>query len=292
MNYIDILPQIRHNIFFVRLVMSDYTAADELVVRITARRNDGLYETKIVKYPEEYEGNTEEVLIPFFGMSRSLIAQIISVRVNGTEIRPAYSELDGMEVSVRYDDSITRMSWEEEMNNIKLQFEVLNTFNPKTLLIADQSEWGILGNRASIIEIKRPGSEDVYTYYLGKNQLNVFNSKTLGINPGKPADEMVDLPDGIYDITIKGSPSSYSANRKYLKTDSMRLNIDKVWARAGVLCDDEDDDVIEKIKEIEFVLTVAESSMRLGNFDTVQQLMDKAKHLLDVINDCKYCGCN
>ena len=292
MNYIDILPQIRHNIFFVRLVMSDYTAADELVIRITARRNDGLYETKIVKYPEEYEDNTEEVLIPFFGMSRSLIAQIISVRVNGTEIRPAYSQLEGMEVSVRYDDSLTRMSWEEEMNNIKLQFEILNTFNPKTLLVADQSEWGILGNRASIIEIKRPGSEDIYTYYLGKNQLNVFNSKTLGINPGKPADDMVDLPDGIYDITIKGSPSSYSANRKYLKTDSMRLNIDKVWARAGVLCDDEDDDVIEKIKEIEFVLTVAESSMRLGNFDTVQQLMDKAKHLLDVINDCKYCGCN
>ena len=71
----------------------------------------------------------------------------------------------------------------------------------------------------------------------------------------------------------------------------MRLNIDKVWARAGILCEDEDDEIIEKIKEVEFVLTVAESSMRLGNFDTVQQLMDKAQHLIDVINDCKYCGC-
>lgn len=291
MNYIDILPQIRNNIFFVRLVMSDYTAADELAIRITARRNDGLYETKIVKYPEEYEGNTEEVLIPFFGMSKSLIAQIVSVRVNGVEIRPAYSQLEGLEVSVRYDDSLTRMRWEEDMNNIHLDFEVIGSYNPKTLRVADQSEWGILADRPAIIEIKRPGSEEIYTYYLGKNQLNVFNSKTLGVNPGAPLNDFVDIPDGIYDITIKGSPSSYSANRKYLKTDSMRLNIDKVWARAGVLCEDEDDEIIEKIKEVEFVLTVAESSMRLGNFDTVQQLMDKAQHLIDVINDCKYCGC-
>ena len=291
MNYIDILPQIRNNIFFVRLVMSDYTATDELAIRITARRNDGYYETKIVKYPEEYEGNTEEVLIPFFGMSRSLIAQIVSVRVNGTEIRPAYSELEGLEVSVRYDDSLTRMRWEEDMNNINLDFEVIGSYNPKTLRVADQSEWGILADRPAIIEIKRPGSEKVYTYYLGKNQLNVFNSKTLGVNPGAPANDFVDIPDGIYDITIKGSPSSYSANRKYLKTDSMRLNIDKVWARAGILCEDEDDEIIEKIKEVEFVLTVAESSMRLGNFDTVQQLMDKVQHLIDIINDCKYCGC-
>lgn len=291
MNYIDILPQIRNNIFFVRLVMSDYTATDELAIRITARRNDGYYETKIVKYPEEYEGNTEEVLIPFFGMSRSLIAQIVSVRVNGTEIRPAYSQLEGLEVSVRYDDSLTRMRWEEDMNNINLDFEVIGSYNPKTLRVADQSEWGILADRPAIIEIKRPGSEKVYTYYLGKNQLNVFNSKTLGVNPGTPANDFVDIPDGIYDITIKGSPSSYSANRKYLKTDSIRLNIDKVWARAGILCEDEDDEIIEKIKEVEFVLTVAESSMRLGNFDTVQQLMDKAQHLIDIINDCKYCGC-
>ena len=243
MNYIDILPQIRNNIFFVRL------------------------------------------------MSRSLIAQIVSVRVNGTEIRPAYSELEGLEVLVRYDDSLTRMRWEEDMNNINLDFEVIGSYNPKTLRVADQSEWGILADRPAIIEIKRPGSEKVYTYYLGKNQLNVFNSKTLGVNPGAPANDFVDIPDGIYDITIKGSPSSYSANRKYLKTDSMRLNIDKVWARAGILCEDEDDEIIEKIKEVEFVLTVAESSMRLGNFDTVQQLMDKAQHLIDIINDCKYCGC-
>lgn len=292
MNYVDILPQIRNNIFYVRLIMSDYTAKDELAIRITARRNDGYYDTKIVKYPEEYAGNTEEVLIPFFGMSRSLIAQIVSVRVNGVEIRPSYTKLEDLEVSVRYDDSLTRIRWEEDMNNIHLDFEVVGSYNPKTLRVADQSEWGILADRPAIIEIKRPESEEIYTYYLGKNQLNVFNSKTLGVNPGAPANDFVDIPDGIYDITIKGSPSSYSSNRKYLKTDSMRLNLDKVWVRAGVLCEDEDEEIIEKIKEVEFVLTVAESSMRLGNFDTVSQLMEKARHLIDVINNCKYCGCN
>ena len=46
MNYIDILPQIRNNIFYVRIVMTDYDVENQMVIRIVARRNDGLYKTK------------------------------------------------------------------------------------------------------------------------------------------------------------------------------------------------------------------------------------------------------
>ena len=123
-----------------------------------------------------------------------------------------------------------------------------------------------------------------------KNQLNVFNSKTLGINPGR-GNDFENLKDGIYDITIKGSPSSYSFNRKYLKTDLIRLNIDKIWARSTVLCDHEDDEVIDKIKEIEFLLAAAEANMRLGNFENVKQLYEKASKLIYVLNNCENCGC-
>lgn len=291
MNYIDVLPQIRHDMFFVRIVMSDYSTGTEMVFRITARRNDGVYKSEVFKYPEGDTVQDGEILIPFFGMSKSLIAQIVDVVINGVTIRVNSTEVEGLDVTARYDDSITRIPWEEDMNNIHLDFEVIGSYNPKTLRVADQSDWGILADRPAIIEITPPGAEEPFVYYLGKNQLNVFNSKTLGVNPGTPYNDFVDIPDGIYDITIKGSPSSYSFNRKYLKTDSIRLNIDKVWARAGVLCDEEDDDVIEKLKEIEFVLAVAESNMRLGNFDTVQQLYDKALHLIDIINNCEYCGC-
>ena len=261
MNYIDILPQIRNNIFYVRIVMTDYDVENQMVIRIVARRNDGLYKTEVVQYPNEGTDYGGEIIVPMFGMAKSLVAQIVGVKINGTEVRVNSTEV-----------------------------EVISTNNPKTLRIADQSEWGILADRPAIIEIVPPEDENKYVYYLGKNQLNVFNSKTLGINPGR-GNDFENLKDGIYDITIKGSPSSYSFNRKYLKTDLIRLNIDKVWARSTVLCDHEDDDIINKIKEIEFLLAAAEANMRLGNFENVKQLYEKASKLIYVLNNCENCGC-
>lgn len=289
MNYIDILPQVRNNIFYVRVVMTDYDVEDEMVIRIAARRNDGYYKTEVIKYPNEGTDYNGEIIVPMFGMAKSLVAQIIGVRINGTEVRVNSTEIEGADITARYDDSLTRMGWEEDMNNIHLDFEVISTNNPKTLRVADQSDWGILSDRPAIIEIVPPGGDKV-TYYLGKNQLNVFNSKTLGINPGR-GEEFENLKDGIYDITITGSPSSYTFNRKYLKTDIIRLNIDKVWARSTVLCDHEDDDTVEKIKEIEFLLAAAEANMRLGNIDSVMRLYEKAEKLLYVLNNCENCGC-
>lgn len=290
MNYIDILPQIRNNIFYVRIVMTDYDVENQMVIRIVARRNDGLYKTEVVQYPNEGTDYNGEIIVPMFGMAKSLVAQIVGVKINGTEVRVNSTEVEGADITARYDDSLTRMGWEESMNNIHLDFEVISTNNPKTLRIADQSEWGILADRPAIIEIVPPKDENKYVYYLGKNQLNVFNSKTLGINPGR-GNDFENLKDGIYDITIKGSPSSYSFNRKYLKTDLIRLNIDKIWARSTVLCDHEDDDVIDKIKEIEFLLAAAEANMRLGNFENVKQLYEKASKLIYVLNNCENCGC-
>lgn len=290
MRYIDVLPQIRNNIFFAHVVMSDYNVEDQMVIKISARRNDGVYETKVIKYPENETDTNEDIVVSFFGMSKSLLAQIVSVRINGTEIMVHSTEIEGTDITARYDDSITRMKWSESMNDIDLDFEVVGTNNPKTLRVIDQSEWGILVDRPAIIEIVTPSSDDKFTYYLGKNQINLFTSNTLGINPGERIKK--DLPDGIYDITITGSPSSYTFNRKYLKTDLIHLNLDRVWARSSILCDHEDDDVISKIKEIEFVLAAAESNTRLGNIIDAKSLMERAESLMYVLNNCNNCNCN
>ena len=290
MKYIDIVPQIRHDMFLAMIVMSDYDVTDQMVIRITARKNDGTYMTKVIKYPEtdvEYNG---EIPVYFFGMSKSLIAQIIDVRINGVTVRVESTPV-GDDIMARYDDSITRIPWAENMNNINLDFEVIGTNNPKSLLVVDKSEWGILADRPAAIYIKTPGVEKEVSYYLGKNQVNVFNSITLGVNCGDQKFNYLNLPDGIYDITIKGSPSTYSFNRKYLKSDSIRLNLDKVWARTNLLCDEPDEDIMEKIKLVEFFLTAAESNMRLGNFDSVEGLFEKAQRVMDIINNCDNCGC-
>jgi hypothetical protein len=39
---------------------------------------------------------------------------------------------------------------------------------------------------------------------------------------------MLDLPDGIYDVTIKGSPDTFQKNRQYLRTTKTQLELDKL----------------------------------------------------------------
>lgn len=289
MRYIDVIPQIRHDMFLARIVMSDYDVEEEMAIRITARRDDGAYMTKTIVYPEkdvEYNG---EILVYFFGMSRSMVAQIVGLRINGVEVYTENTPVDDNNTA-RYSDSLTRYPKIEKPNNIKLDFEVVGTNNPKVLRVVDESEWGILANRPAIIEVKGPDMESAVSYYLGKNQLNIFTSVTLGYTCDKY--EYENLPDGVYEITIKGSPSTYTFTRHYLKTDILRLNIDKVWARTNVLCDYVDDDLIEKIKKVEYIVAVAEANMRLGNIETAEELIEKANKLLYIINNCADCGCD
>lgn len=288
MRYIDVIPQIRHDMFLARIVMSDYDVEEEMAIRITARRDDGAYMTKTIVYPEkdvEYNG---EILVYFFGMSRSMVAQIVGLRINGVEVYTENTPVDDNNTA-RYSDSLTRYPKVEKPNNIKLDFEVVGTNNPKVLRVVDESEWGILANRPAVIEVKGPDMESAVSYYLGKNQLNIFTSVTLGYTCDKY--EYENLPDGVYEITIKGSPSTYTFTRHYLKTDILRLNIDKVWARTNVLCDYVDDDLIEKIKKVEYIVAVAEANMRLGNIETAEELIEKANKLLYIINNCADCGC-
>lgn len=289
MRYIDVIPQIRHDMFLARIVMSDYDVEEEMAIRITARRDDGAYMTKTIVYPEkdvEYNG---EILVYFFGMSRSMVAQIVGLRINGVEVYTENTPVDDNNTA-RYSDSLTRYPKVEKPNNIKLDFEVVGTNNPKVLRVVDESEWGILANRPAVIEVKGPDMESAVSYYLGKNQLNIFTSVTLGYTCDKY--EYENLPDGVYEITIKGSPSTYTFTRHYLKTDILRLNIDKVWARTNVLCDYVDDDLIEKIKKVEYIVVVAEANMRLGNIETAEELIEKANKLLYIINNCADCGCD
>ena len=50
--------------------------------------------------------------------------------------------------------------------------------------------------------------------------------------------------------------------------------------------------MIDKLKQVEFLLVAAEANMRLGNFDAVGQLYEKAERIINVINNCDNCGCS
>ncbi len=70
----------------------------------------------------------------------------------------------------------------------------------------DTSIWSFIENKPAIIEIIPPGVVDPIVYNVAKNKTNIFNTSNLGMsNIGV----LNDLPDGVYKVTIKGSPDSF-----------------------------------------------------------------------------------
>lgn len=287
MKTIDIIPKIYQGMFMARLVMSDYEVDYPLAISVTARRDDGTFMIQRMVYPDPNAGD-QDVRLVFFGMTRSCVAQIMSVTINNVEIRPYYTVIPG-DIYARFDDSLTSMDESLDIHEPVLNFHVYSDGNPKKLIVVDESDWGMIRNEVSMIKIWVPGFSDPVEYYFGKNQVNIFNSVTLGLSCVEPGEPMCfnDLPDGIYTIEIYGG--GYSFSRRYLKTDLTNLDMDKIYARTCLECNALDKDIMDKMAEAEVMLRGAEAEVRLGNIESAHMLMDRVREVIDLMSNCKKC---
>lgn len=172
---------------------------------------------------------------------------------------------------------------------INLNFDILNLYDPKSLYVVDTSTWGVLENKPAIIEIVLPGEVIPATHYFNKKQVNIFNAGNLGITCSGCSGG-INLPDGIYQIKIKGSPDSYNCSKSYLKSDTTRAKLDKYIASANFQCSCLTKEFMSKIQRINFLLEAADSNTRLGNFCEAQELLFKAQKDIDKLHGCKTCG--
>jgi len=176
------------------------------------------------------------------------------------------------------------------IDKIELDFQVLDTKDPRFLSVADFSYWGQIQNKVSIIEIILPGEKFPITHYFNKKEINIFNSVNLNLNCIDCNDgELTDLPDGVYDITIKGSPDKFFKHRKYLRTEKTQLELDKIYINLNLLCKSKDDSVLKTLSDIELLLRAAESNVRYDNICTAQDLLFKAQELIEKTKGCKSC---
>lgn len=94
-----------------------------------------------------------------------------------------------------------------EVGKPVINFQMINTNDPKILIVADYSEWLHIENQPAVLSIKLPGSKKYIQFNFVKNKFNAFNSNTLGLtcDIGCNDPDYLDLPDGIYDICLEGS---------------------------------------------------------------------------------------
>jgi hypothetical protein len=178
------------------------------------------------------------------------------------------------------------------MSQINIDFQVLTNYNPKYLVVVDTSDWQNLKDKPTIIEIILPGFSEPIVHYYEQGRVNVFNSVNLGLNCtncGIKEQDFNDLPDGIYQITVKGSPSNFQNTRYFLKNDTLRLKLDNAFMKLNLSCNDFDKNLLDKIQKIDFLMKASESHVRLGNQCEAQELMFRAEKEVNKLKNCKSC---
>ena len=92
-----------------------------------------------------------------------------------------------------------------------IDFDIIRTGNPKTLVFVDSSNYIEEPDRP-LLEIIFPGYNKFLLANVVARQVNTFNSNTLGFTDLLNVDCLVELPDGVYRLKYKVCP--YTVNYK------------------------------------------------------------------------------
>lgn len=165
--------------------------------------------------------------------------------------------------------------------SVRLDFQIISTGDPKYISLVDYSQWGLIEDKPAIIEVTVAGASTPVVLSFTKNSQTIFTTKNLLMTCNDCS--LSDFPDGIYTFTLKGSPDTFNKTRKFLKTDLLRLQLDKFiistecnWSAK----------TYELYNEINFLIAVAEAHTRYDNLSTAQEFLQQAYDKVDRLINC------
>lgn len=175
------------------------------------------------------------------------------------------------------------------VGKIRVNFYVFSEYAPEILLVGDNSNWLHIEDSPAVIDITLPGSTKPITFTYLKNGINSFNSHNLKVTCLKgdcTEEEFQPLPDGIYTITVKGSPSSFSKTKYHLKTDRLQQTIDKALIDLGFYFDKDKIKQRDELLNVKVMLMQAEAYIRREEIQEAKRFYDRAKLEIERINEC------
>ena len=174
------------------------------------------------------------------------------------------------------------------VGNININFTIFSD-SPLYLHIADLSDFLYAENLPAYILITIPGSKKPKVFSFTKERINIFNSHNLGLSCLKGdcnEETYVELPDGIYTICVKSGYEGIEKSKFYLKTDRFEIEYSKVMVRDGL---EYNKDFVLYMTKVKFLLEVAKSHAKLGDFVKAQRFFEESKKLLSRYVECKNC---
>ena len=172
---------------------------------------------------------------------------------------------------------------------IEVFFDVYS-HTPTHLYVRDLSDWEYAENLPSYIKITTPGSKKPKTFSFKKYKDNIFNSHNLGLSclsADCTGQDYIDLPDGVYTIQVLSGYENIDETKYYLKVDRFNIEYQKVLIKYGT--ENVDQNFINYMTKIKYVLDVAKSHTMDGNFVEANRYFNESKKLLKKYVDCKNC---
>lgn len=172
-------------------------------------------------------------------------------------------------------------------HNINVDFEVRSTLTK--LIVTDLSDWKHIEDKPSIIEITLPGSKTPVVKYFDKYKVNKYNSFDLEINcyDECASQQELSLPDGMYKIVIKGSPSSFYKEYMYMKTDKFDAELAKLTVLAHNKPHKEA--YIKKLLDMYMLKVTAEAHVKTDDISVATELFQKAIETVEKLKNCDNC---
>lgn len=170
-----------------------------------------------------------------------------------------------------------------DLTQVIIDFHVFSIYDPKIFTVVDNSNWLHIEDAPAIIEITFPGSTKPLVFTYLKNSVNSFNSHNLLLTclSGNCEDQAyIDLPDGIYTITVKGSPDSFQTTKYHLKTDRLQMKIDDILVSIGFDYHIEKAADRRRVDEVDFLRRVAEAHIRREDVGSAKKFFDLASSQL------------
>lgn len=158
-------------------------------------------------------------------------------------------------------------------NKVTIDFQIYESQDPKQIIVLDTSNWAHLESKTSVIEVITPGEKNPVGYYFSKKNFTILNSNNLGLTCGDC--KSVNLPDGIYEITVKASPDKFNKTRYYFKTTLIQLELDELLLEQ--YWNDASADEISNILKYKDMLRVAEAFVRKGHKKEAQDILTKVQ---------------
>lgn len=174
--------------------------------------------------------------------------------------------------------------------SIKPNFIISREVDPEQIMIADASSWGIAETQPAYLTILPPGSTRYINLNFLKHNMMFLTSVNLGLGCLTECEEqkLEALDDGVWEFCLKSNYEGIQKKRFFLKTDSLRIEMDKLYIKEGIEYNP-NSNVVKALAKAEWLLKVAESNLRNGNNIKAMQAFNLASKEVEKYKNCKDC---